>query len=169
MCYVVGRSSLLPSLPQRSPCHLSGALGATCWDLCSAPRRPEPQPVLPASHGGISEGPARRVPRDPRVPAAPRTAAGRASEAALGALRPRWQRQAHGTLQLCLPVGDKGLALLPVNPPSPGLPSRKCHPPVSPCAAEAAPSFVTLLHWEPCQDELVPSAYGQSLLRPARD
>lgn len=40
---------------------------------------------------------------------------GEPGEAVLGAVWPGWQRQAHGTLQLCIPVGDKGLALLRIN------------------------------------------------------
>lgn len=39
----------------------------------------------------------------------------------------------------------EALALYPMNSLSPRPPWRKSHSPVSPCAAEAAPSFVTLL------------------------
>lgn len=39
----------------------------------------------------------------------------------------------------------EALALYPMNSLSPRPPWRKSHPPVSPCAAGAAPSFVTLL------------------------
>lgn len=113
MCYVVGRSSLLPSLPQRSPCLLSGAVGATCW---------RPGFVLGAAAGAAGSAamgsPAASAPGGPfcrsrgtrghRVPL--RRVRGEPGEAALGAVWLRWQRQAHGTLQLCIPVGYAGFS-----------------------------------------------------------
>lgn len=150
----MGRSSLVPCLPQRSPCRLTGAVGATCW-------RPgfvlSPTPAASCAARSPAVGSAAALPpqrpghplawsrgtRGHRLP--PGQLRGEPGEAVLGAVWPGWQRQAHGTLQLCIPVGDKGLALLRINSLSPRPLSRKYHPPVSPCAAKAPPGFVTLL------------------------
>lgn len=142
-----GGTELPPPLPpaaQSLPSHRSGGSNLLAVGICAQPRAgrsrsrsrwfPEPRGHPLAWSPGT---------RGHRLPPTPLR--GEPGEAALEAVWPGWQRQARGTLQLCIPVSDKGLALLRMNSLSPRPLSRKCHPPASPCVAESPPGFVTLL------------------------
>lgn len=143
----------LPPAAQSLPSHRSGGSNLLAAGICAQPHagRSRCCPGSPAVGSAAALPPQRpghplawsRGTRGHRLP--PGQLRGEPGEAVLGAVWPGWQRQAHGTLQLCIPVGDKGLALLRINSLSPRPLSRKCHPPVSPCAAKAPPGFVTLL------------------------
>lgn len=106
-----GGTELPPPLPpaaQSLPSHRSGESNLLAAGICAQPRAgrsrsrsrwfPEPRGHPLAWSRGT---------RGHRLPPTPLR--GEPGEAALGAVWPGWQRQARGTLQLCIPVSDKRL------------------------------------------------------------
>lgn len=112
-----GGTELPPSLSpaaQSLPSERSGGSNLLAAGICAGSRSwcyPEPC-------GEISWSPAAPSAGGPAAPAVPQTAVGRA-----------------GRSWAWIPMGDKGLALLPMNPLSARPPPSKCHPPASPCSA----------------------------------